>query len=485
MNEPMVEETTIDLKDIFRVLKKQRLLICSVFGLAVIGATIISFIMPKVYEAETTLRIKQSKGLASSLLADLPMGNPMMTKQQMSTYAEIMKSRTVIEEVIAKVYPNTPKDRAPEYQDMLKRITTTPVRDTEILKVAVQARRPVEAQLLANTLVETFIDRITYLVRSEQKMVREFIGERLSDSKREMERAERLLETYKREQKMVAPSEETKALVERMAVIHKLAAENDIQLASAKARLDNIKFQLAKEKVGFVAENALIQQYKSKLAEQEVRLVGLLQQYTENYPEVKALRAEIDETKERLNQEINRVINDEASSLNPVHQNLIQGKIQAEAEIAAASAQKAAISAIVADEETILKSLPTKERGLVRVMRDATVAQEIYIMLAKRYEEARISEVMQPTDVQIIDRAEAPDWDQPIKPKKKLNVLIAAFLGLFVGTGLAFALEYLNKTISNAEDVQYYLDLSVIGNIPVYESEDSAYEKKKLRRRKI
>ncbi|HYH04963.1 MAG TPA: GNVR domain-containing protein [Bacillota bacterium] len=470
MNEPLVEETTIDLKDLFRILKKQRLLICGVFGLAVIGATIISFMLPKVYEAETTLRIKQSKSLGSSLLAELPMGNPMMTKQQMSTYAEIMVSRTVIEEVIAKAYPNTPKEKIPDYEELLKQIITTPVRDTEILKIQVQARKPVEAQRLANTLVETFINRITYLARSEQKMVREFIGERLRDSKREMEQAEDLLEEYKREQKIVAPAEETKALVERMTTIHKLAAENDVTLASSKARLDNIKFQLAKEKVGFVAENDLIQQYKSKLAEQEVRLVGLLQQYTEKYPEVKALRAEIAETKERLNHEIARVINDEASSLNPVHQNLLQGKIQTEAEIAAASAQKVAVSRIIENEENVLSTLPTKEQGLVRVMRDATVAQEIYIMLAKRHEEARISEVMQPTDVQIIDSAVAPDRDKPIKPKKQLNVLIAAFLGLFVGAGLAFVLEYINKTISNAEDVQNFLDLTVLGNIPVYDT---------------
>ncbi|MCP6658170.1 hypothetical protein NL521_30000, partial [Klebsiella pneumoniae] len=66
-------------------------------------------------------------------------------------------------------------------------------------------------------------------------------------------------------------------------------------------------------------------------------------------------------------------------------------------------------------------------------------------MLAKRYEEARISEVMEPTDVQIIDEAIFPD--EPIKPKKLLNTVIAAILGIFVGVGLAFLSEYMNKTI--------------------------------------
>ena len=101
-------------------------------------------------------------------------------------------------------------------------------------------------------------------------------------------------------------------------------------------------------------------------------------------------------------------------------------------------------------------------------MRDATVAQEIYVMLAKRHEEARISEVMQPTDVQVIDVAVAQS--KPIAPKKALNVMIAGILGLFIGLGLAFMLEYMNKTVKTIEDVRNYLDLPVLGSIPDFDS---------------
>ena len=66
-------------------------------------------------------------------------------------------------------------------------------------------------------------------------------------------------------------------------------------------------------------------------------------------------------------------------------------------------------------------------------MRDALVAQEIYSMLAKRFEEARISEVMQPTDAQIVNPAVEPE--RRIRPRRTLNVAIAALLGLFCGIG--------------------------------------------------
>lgn len=462
------EETTIDIKELVRIFQKRRNLILAVFLGSVIIATVISFLIPKTYEAETTLRIKQSKGLANSLLADLPMGNTMATKQLMSTYAEILKSRTVVEKVISLTQAGQEKPLL--YEEMLARISTLPIRDTELLKLTVQAKSPTEAQLIANTLVEVFIERMTNLVRSEQSMVRRFIGERLIEAKDDLDRSETALEAYKRNQQIIAPEEETRAIVEQLSTMNKLAAENHVELASAQARLENARLQIEKEKPEFIAENTIIQQYKSKLADLEVQLVSILQKYTDKHPDVISLRAAIAETKQRLNTEIARVINNEAPSMNPVHQGLLQSKIQSEAEIAAAKAQKDAINKIMTSKERDITTLPAKEQGLVRVSRDAMLAQEIYLMLAKRHEEARISEVMQPTDVQIIDTAIAPPADRPVKPNKKLNVMIAAFLGLFAGTGLAFILEYFNKTITSTDDVKNYLDLPVLGRIPEFEN---------------
>lgn len=455
-------ETTMDLKRIIRIIKTRRAFILKVFTTFIVMAAVISFIMPSTYEAETDLRIKQPKGLANSLLADLPMGNTLSTKQQMSTYAEILKSRTVVQTVIDKTMAN--EENQPNYETMLKRITTRPVKDTEILKITVRAKSPSEAQYVANTLVDTFIDRLTFLARSEQTVVREFIGERLKEAKSDLSQAESALEQYKRDQQIYAPEEETKAIVDKLSNLDKLAAENAVGLVSNQARLTAAEKQLSRQKPGFIADSPLIQQYKGKLAEQEVQLAGLLENYTDKYPQVVAVRASIAETKAKLNNEIDRVINAEAPSMNLVHQGLLQGQIQAEAEIAAANAQKYAIQSILDKSQQQINTLPSKEKGLSRVMRDVAVTREIYIMLAKRYEEARISEVMQPTDVQVIDVAVAPE--KPVSPKVLLNIIIAAILGLFAGLGSAFFVEHMNKTLRTAEDVKEYLDLPVLGGIP-------------------
>jgi polysaccharide chain length determinant protein (PEP-CTERM system associated) len=462
-----VDENTLDLRDIVKILKKQRKLIVKVFLGFVALAVIISFIIPPTYEAEATLRVKQSKGLANSLLGDLGSMNPLGTKQVMSTYAEILKSRTVVQDVIEKTQQD--KEEIPTYEDFVKLITTQPVKDTEILNIKVQAGSPEEAQLVANTLVNTFVDRLIFLIRSEQSKVKEFIGGRMQESKKELEVAEAALQQYKQNQKITAPTEETKALIDKLATIDKLAADNQIAAETAKAKLASAQGQLANQKPGFIGENPVIQQYKLKLAELEVELVSLSQNFTANHPKVIAVKAAIAETRSKLNGEIAKVVSADAPSANPIHQGLLQAKLQAEAEVAVATAQQQALNRLITQGEEQIAKLPAKEQGLIKVMRDANVSQEIYIMLAKRYEEARISEVMEPTDVQIIDVAIAPD--KPIKPKKALNVIIAAILGLFIGTGLAFAIEYLNKTVRTSEDVQQYLDLPVLGSIPSFDSE--------------
>nr|WP_092074264.1 GumC family protein [Dendrosporobacter quercicolus]NSL49167.1 GumC family protein [Dendrosporobacter quercicolus DSM 1736]SDM86212.1 polysaccharide chain length determinant protein, PEP-CTERM locus subfamily [Dendrosporobacter quercicolus] len=462
-----MDETTLDLRDILKTLKKRRKLIGYIFVGFVVLAALLSFLWPPTYESETNLRVKQPQGLADSLLSSLPTGNASATKQLMSTYAEILKSRTVVQEVIDKTQAD--KEEIPDYENMLDRITTQPVKDTEILRVRVTAKTPEEAQLVADTLVNTFNARLSFLTRSEQTVVRQFIGERLQESKADVEKAEEELQKYKTEQKITDPDVETKALVDALTEINKLAAENAVTMAAAQGKLASTRQQLGAEKEGFIADNPLIQQYKTKLAELEVSLVELTEKYTEQHPQVKATRAAIGETQAKLAAEVGRVITADAPSMNPIHQGLLQSQLMAEAQIAASTAQQVAIVAIVEQGQADLGKLPVKEQGLAKVMRDAEVAREIYVMLAKRHEEARISEVMQPTDIQVIDVATLPD--EPIKPKKALNIVIAAILGLFAGLGAAFIVEYLNKSIHTVEDVRQYLDLPVLGSIPHFDNE--------------
>lgn len=453
---------TLDFRENFKTLKTHRKLILVITLLFTVAAATVSYSLPLVYEAEATLRVKQPNGLVSSLWLEPGRGS---TTLLMATYAEILKSRGVVQEVINKTQAS--QEPLPTYANMVQRISTQPVKDTEILKIKATAKTPEEAQLVANTLTQVFQNRLMELARSEQTVVRKFIGDRLNQSKEELEKAELALQQYKTVNKITDTDVTTKTLVESLSSIKRLAADNAVNYAAAQGRLAYSKQQLADEKPSFIADNLLIQQHKGKLADLEVQLVMLEQKYTANHPSIAGIQAAIGETQRNLNQEISRVINSEASSINPIHQGFLQGRIMAEAELAAAYAQQQAISGIVRQSEQELGKLPVKVRELARAMRDVAVAQEVYVMLDKRYEEARIMEVMMPTDLQLIDAAALPE--QPVGPMKVRNTIMGLVAGLVMGIILALLLDYFNRSIRTADDLKHYLELPVLGTIPHFD----------------
>lgn len=78
----------------------------------------------------------------------------------------------------------------------------------------------------------------------------------------------------------------------------------------------------------------------------------------------------------------------------------------------------------------------------------------------------KVVDIMKVDNVKVIDTAEVPD--KPVKPNKKMNVAIGFILGLMVGFGIVFLIEYFDNTIKTADDIKKYLDLPVIGTIPVF-----------------
>ena len=297
---------------------------------------------------------------------------------------------------------------------------------------------PSEAQKLVNAVAGAFNERLTEIVRTESKEARIFIGERLSEVKRELEKAEKALIEYKGANKVVAITEQTRNFVDRQSTLRRMEAENQLALEIARAKLRT---------PAIIPDTPVIQQIRNKLAEQEVELASLLKIYTENHPRVRTLQAALAENKQKLQAELSRL---------------------ARSEVSLSETQRIALQRINMEEEKELAKIPIKERGLARLMRDYTVAEELYTMLAKRYEESRISEVMEPTNVQIVDMAALPT--DPIKPRKILNFLLATIMGLLFGTMAAFAMEFFFKTIDTVDDVKQYLGLPVIGSIPRVEA---------------
>ena len=66
--------------------------------------------------------------------------------------------------------------------------------------------------------------------------------------------------------------------------------------------------------------------------------------------------------------------------------------------------------------------------------------------------------------VEIVDRA-VPGL-RPVRPNKPLNIALGIIIGLVVGVGLAFFIEYLDTSVKTIDDVERSLQCPVLGVIP-------------------
>jgi capsular polysaccharide biosynthesis protein len=94
---------------------------------------------------------------------------------------------------------------------------------------------------------------------------------------------------------------------------------------------------------------------------------------------------------------------------------------------------------------------------------DPKTAMDVANTIASIFKE-QVVEIMEVQNVQIIDKA--VENTEPIKPDVRMNIAIGLVLGIMLGTGLVFLVEYLDTNIKTPEDIKKHLDLPVIGVIP-------------------
>jgi capsular polysaccharide biosynthesis protein len=95
---------------------------------------------------------------------------------------------------------------------------------------------------------------------------------------------------------------------------------------------------------------------------------------------------------------------------------------------------------------------------------DSQKAADIANTIASIFK-TEISKIMNIDNVSILTQAQVDDELSPVKPQPVLNMAIALVVGLMVGVGLAFLLEYLDNTIKTEQDIENKLGIPVLGSI--------------------
>ncbi|MCD6165697.1 polysaccharide biosynthesis tyrosine autokinase [bacterium] len=485
-----LEENPVRLTDYLRILRRGKWIIILSF-VAVVGSTAyFSFTTTPTYEAQCMV-IVDSQSRVERTLFDVGPFSQQVT--MINNQVQILKSRLLAEKVISSLLESglqdslslfrveNPEDLHVGYRRYFARhlqeaLSIEPVRDTDVIKIKVKAPSPQEAAFLANKVAEVYQNLDREFSRGEISQVVTFLRDQLQKKEESLRAAEEALRKFQQDEGIVALSQETQEMVKQLVEFESLYQEAVTDRKTYEKRLEYLKSQLGELRRTLETDLAdishpLILELRQKIAESEAKLVNFKAQgIPESYPDFKKENERLASLKRTLTEETKKVL----LARYPVHdplkpyQEILEKIITAETEVEALQAKEDALKKIVDQHLLKLDTLPEKSLKLARLERAKKLNENLYMMMKEKYEESRITRAGQIGKIRIVDPAVPPEF--PISPKKKLNLILATLVGLGLGIGVVFFLEYLDNSVRTVEDVER-LQLPLLGSIPDIEPE--------------
>lgn len=445
-------DSTIDLRKLLSIVGEQKKIIIPIIVLCTVVAIVIAFVLPKSYQSNTLVRIKSSNNSAMSGMAAMAAGFGIdvggSSSASPENYMELMKSREVLEPIMAQVdMPEEDKEKLTTEDFIKKYLEITNTKKTDLINIAAYGKTPEEAQMISQSVADNFLTLMTKLNKEGNSSTLNFLNDRMSIAKEEMETAENKLQAYQQEKGIYSPDAQAKALIERLSAYDTNIAQLEAQEQANSAKLQDVTGQLEQQNSSLleynISDNDAIMNLRTAIVNKQVELVGLQQRYTEEHPDVIRAREELAELKKSLDREIQSAVNSKSATLTPVQGNLLMEKVQTETAEAVTSASLDALKAKQQEAEGNMSTLSADSVEYMRLLREQNITSEVYTNLVKAYENTRIQEAQESMDIQIIDAANLPREDMPVKPKKKIVVAIGFVVGIMISFG--YTLYVYNK----------------------------------------
>jgi capsular exopolysaccharide synthesis family protein len=190
----------------------------------------------------------------------------------------------------------------------------------------------------------------------------------------------------------------------------------------------------------------LVQNLRAQVVHQESEYAKLAAQFLPGYPRLAQLKAQLEETKSRLAHQINSVV----EGINSAY--------------FAALAKERALRHEMDKQKTAALALKDASVEYAILAREADTNKQLYDSVLGRFKEVNVVGEIPSSNISIIDRAEVPT--RPSEPRKMLNLILSAVLGLMGGLALAVLLEYSDKTLRTPEEVERFLGVLSLAVVP-------------------
>jgi polysaccharide biosynthesis transport protein len=519
------EEQEISLQDILEKIYRRKTVVTLVFTLIVVLTALYTFLQRPTYEATAQVLIQKNKNASGSILGGMSdllqpfesderritneldilqtnllrtevaqelFQNPMMTIDGKQDSMEII---TASQEALQKAREKYGAQNTLTLLDivkarLLKQVTFSNDRNSDIISIAVKSHSPQESSRIANVYSKEYYNLNLSSSRNMATNVREFLGSQLADTRQQLDVAETSLQNYMQSQGIVSLDDEAKQLIEVMSTFQAQRDDVVVQMKSQQNVLDAYKAQMAKiEPLMSSNVSEAVDPYITLLQEQLAQLevnrdVAISQNPMvadrEVYNQIIAKTdSQISDLRKKLKEKTTQLMSSQmmgmgssgtsgggGQSYDPTgyYKELKLRILQQEINLGATEAQLKELDRVVGQYDGDFSRIPKQYIQLAKLDRTEKSREKLFLMIQDSYQQAEIAEQSQFGYVQIVDPAVPPQ--KPVSPKIPLNLTLGVLLGLALGVGWVFVLDYMDRSIKSPEDLEKK-GLNVLASIPI------------------
>jgi polysaccharide chain length determinant protein (PEP-CTERM system associated) len=437
-----MEAQGFDYKNILALILMKRWIFVGMALLIMTIAVITSYLLPKVYEAKSTVFIEKN------VIAELVKGiaiTPSMD-QTIRVLKVAMTSRPLLQKVVNELEMGARNNSAQDVEATIasinKNINVTVSNDGSMFVISYRDANPRLARDFVNTLVRAYIEQNVSSKREESYGAIQFFSEQSETVRKKIELMDNEINDYKAKQGGIINIDEAALFSEINSAQQRL---HELQLR--RRQLEGLKPVARRE----------ADPLNNQLVVLERRQEELRNQFNENYPELIRIRGEI----ESLKKQISNRSPGKTEVTDP------QEVARIEAELNALKVTENGLMHTIKTNQALLRKIPTSKAGLEQLEADRRHQKELYDQLLARQGQSEVSKQIEiqdkTTTYRIVEPAVLPAV--PVSPNRLRIMMIGIFAGIAGGLGILIGFDYLNSSIKSVDTIKA-LGLQVLAIVP-------------------
>jgi capsular exopolysaccharide synthesis family protein len=300
---------------------------------------------------------------------------------------------------------------------------------------------------IANTIADKYVEKNLSLRRARTRSVMEILEKQLSKAKGELEISEGRLRGFQSANPTTGLSINMQQAVTDMTEMERSTTTTNADLVAARA-LQNKLVKATKKDVFETTREVLLFLNARGNTSSPVLDAEITRLLTER----RALQSAYDASHPKLLENlsaINAIVSKTIAEIFAYIRSAETGQTERKAGISALSSK--------------MRILPAKELELAKLMRQQQVNADIYSRILDKYNQSKVSDVVEVSDVYVMDYAVVP-IPPPADPRKLLGICLALCLGIIFGP--LILIDLLTQSVRTEQDLKRMLPFDILESIP-------------------